>query len=112
MDFRLPVREFSRLVLDENNVGREELRRELAHVASAHLLWVIWSMLVATSAMSGMVKRRIDRPLCHSHSAAIAMARDLLGTASAARFGSLERPAIRGNAPTPPFSTRTTSTFL
>ena len=33
----MPVREFSRLVLDENDVGREELE-ELAHVKIAHLL--------------------------------------------------------------------------
>lgn len=37
-------------------------------------------MAVETSAIKGMVKGRMLRPLCHSHSAAMASAKDLLGT--------------------------------
>jgi hypothetical protein len=40
---------------------------------------------VATSAMSGMVKGRMLRPLCHSHSATTASASDFVGIASATR---------------------------
>ena len=69
-------------------------------------------MLVATKPMSGMVNGRIDRPLCHSHSAAMAIARDLLGTASAARLGVLSVLPSNATPHPPPFSTCTTSTVL
>mmetsp|Transcript_7765 Transcript_7765/g.32999 ORF Transcript_7765/g.32999 Transcript_7765/m.32999 type:complete len:200 (+) Transcript_7765:192-791(+) len=47
----------------------------------------IWSMAVATRPISGMVNGRTERPLCQCHSAAMASASDLEGTASGTRRG-------------------------
>mmetsp|Transcript_1603 Transcript_1603/g.3644 ORF Transcript_1603/g.3644 Transcript_1603/m.3644 type:complete len:226 (+) Transcript_1603:110-787(+) len=72
----------------------------------------IWSTAVMTSAMSGMVKGRMLRPLCHSHSAARASASALLGTARAVRLGVFSgRPSSVTPHPPPP-GTSTTSTAL